>query len=490
MVFTATMCVDIRSPARYKQAHLTGTNSSLRAMLRNRAHIIKLYAFHATFWALALLLTHAAFGAEGHTTARSATVQAQQSSAQPGQAPQYVGPGGCSASSCHGGVRPRDDSRIRQNEYSIWVVQDRHSKATQVLSNAVSVRMARILNLGRADTAPKCLACHGLDIPPTQRARSFEPNEGVTCENCHGAASQWLGPHTRGDWSHEKSVQLGMYDTKDLVKRTERCLSCHLGSKEKFVDHEMIAAGHPDLVFELDSFSAVMPRHWKEPYDKDSWLGVRTWGTGQAVQLRESLVRVANRPVWPEYAELDCFACHHDLTPPDKSWRQERGYPHRRAGNPPWNMARYAAFRQMAMVVDPEASKQLEADMTKLAALINELNPNRQEISALTARAAGVADSLARRMAASTYDPTMVVRLLRGISGDAENISGQGVRSAEQAFMALDSLLIAYTKNAQLGNVNELRAVLNGMYQQLENPATYQPARFAAEMRRFNGLLR
>ncbi len=56
-----------------------------------------------------------------------------------------------------------------------------------------------------------------------------------------------------------------MVDTRDLVKRTEKCLSCHLGSEEKFVDHEMIAAGHPDLFFELDSFSAVMPRHWKEP---------------------------------------------------------------------------------------------------------------------------------------------------------------------------------------------------------------------------------
>jgi len=28
------------------------------------------------------------------------------------------------------------------------------------------------------------------------------------------------------------------------------------GTKNKFVDHEMIAAGHPDLYFELDSFSA------------------------------------------------------------------------------------------------------------------------------------------------------------------------------------------------------------------------------------------
>lgn len=459
--------------------------------MRPRAQTVKMYAFHATLWTLVLLLTHAALGTEAFPADRSAPAQAQQSSLQVTQVPQYIGPGGCSASSCHGGVRPREDSRIRQNEYSVWVVQDRHSKATQVLSNPVSVRMARILNLGgRADAAPKCLACHGLDIAPAQRARSFEPNEGVTCENCHGAASQWLGPHTRADWSHEKSVQLGLYDTKDLVKRTEKCLTCHLGNKEKFVDHEMIAAGHPDLVFELDSFSAVMPRHWKEPYDKDAWLGVRTWSTGQAVQLRESLMRVANRPVWPEYAELDCFACHHDLTPPEKSWRQERGYPSRRAGNPPWNMARYAAFRQLVMVVDSEAGKQLEADMAKLAGQINDLKSNRQEITTVATHAAGVIDALARRLASSTYDSATAVRLMRGISGDAENISSQGVRSAEQAFMALDSMLIAYTKNSPAGNTKELRAAMNDMYQQLENPANYQPARFAAELRRFNGLLR
>ena len=71
--------------------------------------------------------------------------------------------------------------------------------------------------------------------------------------------------HTTRGWTHAQSVALGMYDTRDLAKRTEKCLSCHLGSQEKFVDHEMIAAGHPDLYFELDSFSAVMPRHWKVP---------------------------------------------------------------------------------------------------------------------------------------------------------------------------------------------------------------------------------
>ena len=65
-------------------------------------------------------------------------------------------------------------------------------------------------------------------------------------------------------------------------------------SEEKYVDHEMIAAGHPDLFFELDSFSAVMPRHWKEPGEpgettSDPWYDVRELTMGQAVQLRESM---------------------------------------------------------------------------------------------------------------------------------------------------------------------------------------------------------
>ena len=133
------------------------------------------------------------------------------------------------------------------------------------------------------------------NVPAAQRARTFDLSEGVSCESCHGPAAAWLGPHTERDWTHEKSVALGMYDTRDLTKRTEKCLSCHLGNEEKSVDHEMIAAGHPDLYFELDSFSAVMPRHWKEPGEpgepenSDPWYDVRELSTGQAVQLQQSL---------------------------------------------------------------------------------------------------------------------------------------------------------------------------------------------------------
>ena len=61
----------------------------------------------------------------------------------PAEPSKYTGPGSCSSTSCHGSVKPRADSRIFQNEYSIWVVQDKHAKAYNALTGAVGERMAR-----------------------------------------------------------------------------------------------------------------------------------------------------------------------------------------------------------------------------------------------------------------------------------------------------------------------------------------------------------
>ena len=47
----------------------------------------------------------------------------------------YVGPGSCSASACHGGIQARDTTKVLQNEYSTWIVQDRHSRAYTVLTS-------------------------------------------------------------------------------------------------------------------------------------------------------------------------------------------------------------------------------------------------------------------------------------------------------------------------------------------------------------------
>jgi len=72
--------------------------------------------------------------------------------------------------SCHGSVKPIRGSRILQNEYSTWIIQDKHSRAYQALTGDIGERMARILKLApKAEEAPKCLACHALNPPTGQR---------------------------------------------------------------------------------------------------------------------------------------------------------------------------------------------------------------------------------------------------------------------------------------------------------------------------------
>ena len=106
------------------------------------------------------------------------------------EAPKYLGPGSCAATSCHGSVKLVADSRILQDEYSTWIIKDKHSKAYQALTSDIGERMARILKLGaKAEEAPKCLACHSLYATAGQRGRPFDIAEGVSCENCHGPSS-------------------------------------------------------------------------------------------------------------------------------------------------------------------------------------------------------------------------------------------------------------------------------------------------------------
>jgi hypothetical protein len=419
----------------------------------------------------------------------------------------YIGPGSCAATSCHGSVKPVAGSRILQNEYSTWILKDKHRQAYQALTGNVGERMARILQLGaKAEEAPKCLACHTLYSSPEQKGRAFEISEGVSCENCHGPASAWLGPHTTRAWTHDKSISLGMYDTRNVIHRTEKCMECHLGTKDKFVDHEMIAAGHPDLFFELDSFSAVMPRHWKAPRESEpdkpaedgAWVGVRDWSTGQAVQLRAEMERLTwrakgqrfdKKDVWPEYSELSCFACHHSLGPAKDSWRQEHGYAGRRPGHPAWNSSRYVVFRLLAAQVDSVSAQELNRQLNIVSAEMSKLNPDRNAVASAASGASPLAQRLAERLATMPYDQTVALQMLHRITDDADNISIADERAAEQAAMALDSLFIAYSRNVNPANAADVRAAINGLFQQLEYPSAYNADQFASALRKVGALI-
>jgi hypothetical protein len=198
--------------------------------------------------------------------------------------PDFIGAVGCQSSSCHGGAGEK------RSQYITWSRQDFHTHAYAILLDARSARIAETIGIGEAQSSARCTVCHSpfQSVPQTRLAATARPDEGVSCENCHGASGSWLRGHTRSDWTYATRVSAGMHDLRNLYVRANACVACHQN-----VDNDLLKAGHPPLVFELDSQSANEPKHWRED---DPWSGARAWLVGQAVALREAAWRSRTDP--------------------------------------------------------------------------------------------------------------------------------------------------------------------------------------------------
>lgn len=187
----------------------------------------------------------------------------------------FVGATGCKSSSCHGGAG------ARRSQFATWSQHDFHARAYAVLVNARSARIAETLGVPQAQSSARCTVCHSpfQAVAPALRKTGAHPDEGVSCESCHGAAGGWLRGHTRPDWTYATRVGAGMRDLRSIYVRANACVACHQN-----VEPELLRAGHPELRFELDSQSLAEPKHWLDPA---SASGPRQWLTGQAVALRE-----------------------------------------------------------------------------------------------------------------------------------------------------------------------------------------------------------
>jgi hypothetical protein len=399
-----------------------------------------------------------------------------------GQTPQYIGAGGCASSNCHGGTTPLAESasRILGNEYSIWSVRDKHSKAFSVLANDRSKRMAEILKLGNAQSAERCRVCHAVGSPAKL------VSDGVACEGCHGPAEKWLGPHTQANNQHANNVSLGLYDTKDLSLRVKKCLECHLGSGNRVVDHDLIAAGHPDLVFELDTFSAALPMHWREPKPGpgNALPRVREWAVGQAMALGDGMRLLAARAAshWPEFAELECYQCHHDLRA--ESWRIERGYSTRRPGSLQVNLARQEVLRILAAQAAKEQAGALESALAQLTGAVANRFSDGAGIAGAARNAAQQADALAARFLKQDFDANTSRGIIKALTAEVWRIAASGPQSAEQLTMSLDALGAATS-----GNTPAFQGSMAKLYDYLEHPSTYHPGEFAALFRKVAGTL-
>lgn len=270
----------------------------------------------------------------------------------PGQpappAPRVVGAGGCSARGCHGRLEPDPSGRRWPTAFTDWVRWDRHGGAYHTLRGPLSQTVIAKLRAGGsawndAPDEPRCLACH---VTPALSNPSASPDivrlryDGVGCEACHTEpgrdTADWIGPHQLG-WAAggltDCYSQKGMRWLGDAGHRAAACVGCHVGAPAaggvpaREVTHDLIAAGHPRLFFDYLTFLDRLPPHWsedkrnkKDGSPRPAETSLEAWSAGQVAAAKAGLDLYADRcrraeAVWPELADLSCFACHHELGP-------------------------------------------------------------------------------------------------------------------------------------------------------------------------------
>ena len=214
----------------------------------------------------------------------------------------------CNDVKCHGAAKPNPvPHKYPGDEYTKWARPkegDKHNKAYRTLNEQASKDIAKKLNIeGAPNAAPDCLKCHALNAPPNMRI-DLRLQEGVTCTACHGPSQKWLEPHKKEGWgnqvransNHDQLLQqVGLYDTRPPVARAELCVSCHLK-----IEANMVAAGHPQPVFELAYYTDpyfYTGRHWRDPPvgEEGAYYATRLWSAGQIVSLRDALRQLATR---------------------------------------------------------------------------------------------------------------------------------------------------------------------------------------------------
>ncbi len=205
----------------------------------------------------------------------------------------FLGANSCASSGCHGG------GGHDQNQFLVWSLKDFHSqRPAATLTTARSKQIADALEIKDATADARCTSCHAPlhEVPENLRGENFKVSEGVSCESCHGPAENWLRSHTRKDYTRADRTAAGMRDLQNLYVRANTCVACHQN-----VDTDILKAGHPELIFELDGQSVAEPKHWSAEKNGN---GAQAWLVGQAVALREMSWQLA-REKSPTENEID-----------------------------------------------------------------------------------------------------------------------------------------------------------------------------------------
>jgi Cytochrome c554 and c-prime len=340
----------------------------------------------------------------------------------------YVGAVSCASSSCHGGAG------IRRDQWLQWNAKDVHRRSLATLTMARSSQIAAAAGIAEPANNVRCTVCHApfAFVPVPQRVGELDRSEGVSCESCHAPAEPWLRAHTRTDtnrFTYADKVAVGLRDLRSLYVRANTCVACH-----ENVDADLLKAGHPELIFELDGQSVAEPKHWREVA---ATKGAQAWLVGQAAALREvswQLTRAA--------------------TPDERLLARQAGLL--------WIVQRAAGAAGLGQLDSLEAQTDFN-------------------------RALSAADEIAKSVASRVWPTTQTRDILRRLAHTATDFREGGAtrevqaRRAERLVLGLDRLLAASDRAVEA----KLEPELKELFRLAQILPDFDPARFAGALEKF-----
>ena len=396
----------------------------------------------------------------------------------------HMGVASCSSNVCHGKLTEQTDRNVALNEYRVWSRDDYHSRAYKDLSNQQSQAMAAKLGLPNAATAKICLDCHADNVPTTARGPKFQLSDGVSCEACHGGAEKWVESHTQKTQAHKENVAQGMYPTEQPLRRAELCVSCHMGTRDKLATHEIMAAGHPRLRFEMEVFTFNQPAHVVIDEDYVRRKGriekMNLWITGQLENARRYLELLQTRitvadSFLPEFALYDCFGCHHPL---DKQrWTRSRAGAGIQPGTLRLQKYHLTMLEAITEVLAPDELAQLTASADGL------VRAGRKDVATLQAAALKLHswidahDDWTRRQ----FTPAEVAKVRKAVIRYAAEDRSSDFGAAEQVVMCMDTL--SYAANDH----DRHKDALKSLYDAVARASAFDPTQFATIARSVQG---
>ena len=390
----------------------------------------------------------------------------------------FMGAGSCSSSNCHGSAQPRTATNVLQNEFVTWQRHDQHAKGWTTLTSADSKIIGQHLGIAAPQKEPLCLRCHAVfDAVGGRQGNTFTIEDGVSCESCHGAAEKFLGPHAARDATHQSNLEYGMRDLVSPQQRAQLCLSCHYGNEQQAVTHRLIGAGHPRLTFELDTFGALQPVHWKVDEDyrsrKAAYEPVRAWLVGQAVRATAQIDQLlsptrSRNGVWPEFTTFSCYSCHHSLE--QAQWKSGADY-HGHPGDPVVNLSSIEIVQTAMLALDQNNAEEIDKLTQQLQ----------------TELRAGEDDALKqlRKLTVAAASNFNTVELKGKGLALARNMVALGsvqqpYEVAEQIAMGLSSISSAFSADGSWH-----KADIDSLYVALSKPNNYQPKLFTDAANKF-----